>query len=128
MDRLIAEKVLERRWVSDGKGHEGWAIQDSKGTPAILGEKWNGTYIEVGTPDFSKGIFHAFTVVDHLVGGDHLYRFDLTMESYPHTSVTASFSIGGKTFSAQTRGNEEALAICRAALKALDKEKSGNRF
>lgn len=108
LDARVATEVMG--WVvawSDADMPEGWQLSDYQEHPSYS----SGTF-NFNLPRFSTRIEDAWTVVHNLLAG---WTFDLTGW---RGGWTARFT--NEDFRCYGKGETESLAICRAALDAIE--------
>lgn len=111
LDRLVAERVM--RWRKDAESHGQIVWRDTvanrnRTTSAL------DTYRDFAP---STNIAHAWEVVEKLIGS--LPEGDLHIEHHGDTGWGVSSCYGGKHWDDWVFAKTLPLAICRAALKAM---------
>jgi hypothetical protein len=120
LDRMVAERVMGRRWLKNTKGAVGWACVSRDAVDGFAGDEWDGVWVDPTTPDYSTNIAHAWEVVEHLLKFSRSQS--VSVGYHPdHGCYFATVDSGAMTElpGPITLGDTAPLAICRAALKAL---------
>ena len=114
LDALVAERVLELPvWRSaDDKPGEDYDWLDPIEYPCIL----VSDYTTRDVPYYSRLIGNAWEVVKKLITASHSFEFYLAQQT---DGWDVSFQHPGNR-GGQAHGNTAPLAICRAALKAVE--------
>jgi hypothetical protein len=66
LDRMVAERVMGRRWLKNTKGAVGWACVSRDAVDGFAGDEWDGVWVDPTTPDYSTNIAYAFEIVEKL--------------------------------------------------------------
>lgn len=121
LDRVIGERVFGWDWVQNEAGVCGWASNPTKRdeTRLVSREKWEGVWVHPQTPEFSSDDGEAWSVVDRMIGlgfGASVAHPRGKLGWFAHFD-SAKDQIGVPA----THADTPALAICLAALAALDR-------